>query len=184
MDDIPPELLKNGELFDFAEAIDNYGFDFESSFLEDNFANFIQTTFITDFITFRKGYLERDFSKLDFYSHKFKGNFKLFQSFIVANKCEMMQNATRQGNIHLDQLYVDIVNAMMEFLNALIALAQKIKKPIKQSVLDQFYSYNNLCNDFENNDIKKKLNCKDLIEIGDYGFNNPCCSVPNACILF
>ena len=71
---VEPELLKNGDLYDFNEAIDNYGFDFDN-FSEKNFENFIKTTFITDFIIFRKSYLMRDFIQVRFYAHKFKGLF-------------------------------------------------------------------------------------------------------------
>ena len=71
---VEPELLKNGDLYDFNEAIDNYGFDFDN-FSEKNFESFIQTTFITDFIMFRKSYLMRDFIQVRFYAHKFKGLF-------------------------------------------------------------------------------------------------------------
>ena len=97
---VEPELLKNGDLYDFNEAIDNYGFDFDN-FSEKNFENFIKTTFITDFIIFRKSYLMRDFIQVRFYAHKFKGLFRLILSKNINENCEKLQMNIQKGDINV-----------------------------------------------------------------------------------
>lgn len=74
MTDLDPKMMKNLPYFDFEEAIENYGFDFEL-FSQDGFARLISEIFIDNFIEFRKAFLCRDFNKLRFFVHKFKGSF-------------------------------------------------------------------------------------------------------------
>ena len=68
------ELLENPPYFNIYESMESYGFDL-NSFMENGFNQFICHTFLTDFIEFRKAYIIRDFLKLRFYAHKFKGSF-------------------------------------------------------------------------------------------------------------
>ena len=87
---IRDEDLKNGDKFDFYEAIDSYGFDFDT-FSEKNFESFVQSIVITDFTAFRRNYLMRDFFQVRFYAHKFKGVFKLMLSKDINENCEKLQ---------------------------------------------------------------------------------------------
>jgi hypothetical protein len=68
------ELLENPPYFNIYESIESYGLELDS-FMENGFEQFIQHTFLNDFIEFRKAYIVRDFIKLRFYAHKFKGSF-------------------------------------------------------------------------------------------------------------
>lgn len=68
------EYLENPPYFNIYESIESYGLDLDS-FKENGFKNFICQTFLTDFIEFRKAYIIRDYLKLRFYAHKFKGSF-------------------------------------------------------------------------------------------------------------
>ena len=54
------ENLKNDPFFNFEDAIENYGFDF-NIFMLDGFAKFIKETFIDNFINFRKAYIIKDY---------------------------------------------------------------------------------------------------------------------------
>lgn len=68
-------LLTQTPLFDFNDAIENYGFDW-ATFSIDNFEDFIIKTFITDFIKFRISYIKRDYHEgVKRLAHKFKGSF-------------------------------------------------------------------------------------------------------------
>jgi hypothetical protein len=71
--------LKNLPYFDFLEAIENYGFDF-AIFSADGFSKFIKETYMNNFIELRKAFILRDFLKIRFYAHKFKGSF-LYKDF-------------------------------------------------------------------------------------------------------
>jgi hypothetical protein len=185
---VEPELLKNGDLYDFNEAIDNYGFDFDN-FSEKNFESFIKTTFITDFITFRKSYLMRDFIQVRFYAHKFKGLFRLILSKNINENCEKLQMNIQKGDINVEKLYVKIVNEMVFFFKNFVTFSEKIKKPIYKELQDKFWELNNLCNNYEDFSIKSQITNKD-IDIDDLIIDrknqNVCCEVGNSivCILF
>ena len=111
---IRDEDLKNGDKFDFYEAIDSYGFDFDT-FSEKNFESFVQSIVITDFTAFRRNYLMRDFFQVRFYAHKFKGVFKLMLSKDINENCEKLQFEIQKGNIFVDKLYISIVKNMIDF---------------------------------------------------------------------
>jgi len=66
--------LKNYPFFDFNEAIENYGFDFDS-FSTEGFSKFLKETYVDNFIDFRKAFIMKDFNKVRFFAHKFKGSF-------------------------------------------------------------------------------------------------------------
>jgi len=68
------EMLENVPFFNIHESIESYGFDL-NSFMENGFHQFIHQTYLTDFIEFRKAYIMREYIKLRFYAHKFKGSF-------------------------------------------------------------------------------------------------------------
>jgi hypothetical protein len=68
------ESLKNLPYFDFIEAIENYGFDFEL-FSADGFSKFLRETYLNNFIELRKAFILKDFLKIRFFAHKFKGSF-------------------------------------------------------------------------------------------------------------
>lgn len=67
--------LADGDYFDFYEASENYGFDFEL-FIKDNFSKFFEETYLKDFIDMRKYYIKGELENVKFLAHKFKGIFK------------------------------------------------------------------------------------------------------------
>ena len=184
-EEIPPELLKNGDLFDFYEAIENYGFDFDD-FSANNFENFINTTFINDFIVFRKSYSSKDLNQAQFYAHKFKGLFKLILSKDISNNCEKLQMDLKKGETEISELYISIVKDMLHFLKEFQVFSEKINKPISKELLDKFYVLNNECNLNEESTLKNKLSGieKSDAAILDSKTSNICCQMGNTqCIL-
>lgn len=169
-DNIPKELLKNGDIFNFYEAIETYGFDFDS-FAENNFEKFIETTFLNDFMIFRKGYLLRDFLQVRFYAHKFKGIFLLMISKDISDNCETMQMTIQKGDINVEKLYINIVSLMLQFLQEFQLFAKQIQKPIDQSLLDKFYDVNQICDELEDYSVKHML-LKQAIDITDLTIDN------------
>ncbi len=68
-------IMTQTPYFDFNDAIENYGFDWDT-FSLNNFEEFIVKTFITDFIKFRTSYIKRDYTEgVKRLAHKFKGSF-------------------------------------------------------------------------------------------------------------
>ena len=184
-EDIPKEYLKKDSIFNFDEAIEEFAFDFDD-FMNNNFSKFIQSTFIDDFISFRRFYLERNYDKIGFYSHKFKGNFKLFISPHVYNKCEELQVAVQKGNVFIDKTYAEVVRRMIDFLKALIELANKIEKPINPKLLEKFWESNNLCNDYEDPKTKQYILTGESVIAIDSTSHNACCGIVGMdnCVIF
>jgi hypothetical protein len=179
-EDYPPELLKNGDLYDFYEAIENYGFDFDD-FSDNNFENFINTTFINDFIIFRKSFSIKDLNQVKFYAHKFKGLFKLILSKDISNNCEKLQMDIQKGETQINDLYITIVKDMLHFLKEFETFSEKINKPISKELLNKFYSLNNECNLNEESLLKNKLSGIEKTEaaILDSKTSNICCQMGN-----
>lgn len=164
-DNISKDLLKNGDIYNFDEAIETYGFDFES-FAENNFEKFIETTFLNDFIIFRKSYLIRDFLQVRFYAHKFKGIFLLMMSKEISENCESIQMTIQKGDINVEKLYINIVSLMLQFLQEFQQFAKQIQKPIDQNLLDKFYDINQICDELEDFSVKNML-LRKAIDITD-----------------
>lgn len=62
----------NPPYFNFFEATDSYGFDFVS-FEDNQFSKFINDTFLVDFITMRKAFIQRHYKDVKDKAHKLKG---------------------------------------------------------------------------------------------------------------
>ena len=188
VENLPEEDLKNGDLFNFYVAMEDYGFDFES-FATDNFHNFISSTFIGDFISFRKAYLMRDLLQVRFYAHKFKGVFRLILSKEINENCEKMQVEIQKGNISVEQLYINIVKNMNDFLKAFVVFAERIQKPIEKELINKFWEINNYCNEYEDFQIRNIFS-KPEIDVNDLTIDNrksnqiACCAVGDKCILW
>lgn len=67
--------MTNLPYFDFNLAIEDYGLDFQE-FSADGFSAFLEETYLDNFIQLRKNFINKDFSKVRFYAHKFKGVFQ------------------------------------------------------------------------------------------------------------
>jgi hypothetical protein len=188
VENLPEEDLKNGDIFNFYIAMEDYGFDFES-FANNNFHNFISSTFIGDFISFRKAYLMRDLLQVRFYAHKFKGVFRLILSKNINEKCEKMQVEIQKGNINVEELYINIVKNMHEFITAFVVFAEKIQKPIDKELIKKFWEINSNCNEYEDFNIRSIFS-KPEIDVTDLTIDNKkshqmaCCAPGDKCILF
>ena len=65
----------NPPYFDWEKAETEYGLEFYK-FSIDGFSSFIKEKFLDELITLRKSYIKRDFEKVRFCIHKYKGSFK------------------------------------------------------------------------------------------------------------
>jgi hypothetical protein len=124
------QIFKQPPYFDFYEAVSNYGFDFDT-FKKNNFHAFITSTFINDFIEFRKAYLKRDYhEKVRKLAHKFKGSFSVMSSSLIYEKTDKLKMTILTGRIDIQDLYVDVVNAMLGYLERLVQVSEFISKNI------------------------------------------------------
>jgi hypothetical protein len=121
-------IFRQSPHFDFYESVTNLGFDFDS-FKKDNFSQFITNTYINDFIEFRKAYIKRDYhEKVRKLAHKFKGSFSVMSSALIFDKTNSLKMAILMGNIEVEDLYSDVVSAMLNFLDRIVKVSEYISK--------------------------------------------------------
>ena len=153
---ISKELLKNGEIYDFDTAMNDYGFPFDD-YLETCFESFIKSTFIKDFITLRKAISDRSYEDIRFYTHKFKSPFQLMCSEKIHNLCEQIQNSIDQKNYNIDNLCTELVNKMLEFFQELVLFLRKVDHAPDKKLVDQFLKLNKECDAYKGQ-IKSGVN--------------------------
>ena len=121
-------IFKQLPYFDFYEAVNNYGFDFDS-FKKENFTSFLNSTFVNDFIEFRRAYIKRDYhEKVRKLAHKFKGSFSVMSATLIFEKTNSLKMTILTGSIDIHELYSDVVNAMLNFLERLVIVSKHIGK--------------------------------------------------------
>jgi hypothetical protein len=188
-------IFKQSPYFDFYDAVVNFGFDF-SAFKKDNFASFINNTFINDFIEFRRAYIKRDYhDKVRKLAHKFKGSFSVMSASLIFEKTNNLKMTILTGIIEVDDLYSEVVNAMLNFLSHLNTVSKYIGNtfliidcPINPVLLDKFYRLNDECYLYENKTVKKLISRerevvepqKEKIKIENHENKGQCC---HGCIL-
>ena len=125
--DLKVEILKKEPYFDFFEAVENYGFDFEE-FSLNGFQKLIKEVLLESFIQLRKAFITRDFEKVRFYAHRLKGSFLLMQSRYVADLCIKIQKNIDSGNIFVEDSYAELVKRISEFLEKVKDMADELSK--------------------------------------------------------
>ena len=169
-------VLKHGDLYDFAEAIDEFAFDFEE-FSDKNFHEFISGTYIKEFILMRRAFEKGNFEEVRGFVHKFKGLFRLFLSKSVSDICESLQNEIEKGNKMINNLYVKLVNEMLFFLKEFSKMCSKLNKPLNENLLNNFYKLNNECEKFETEKMNIIFDVPKNVRVHDEpkNLNQACC---------
>jgi hypothetical protein len=70
----PESILKEYPYYDFHEAIEECGFDFDQ-FVENGFKEFLNYVYLGDFLKLRESFLDQDLNNFYFIAHKFKSSF-------------------------------------------------------------------------------------------------------------
>ena len=156
-DQIPKELLKNGEIYDFDTAMNDYGFPFDD-YLETCFESFIKSTFIKDFITLRKAFADHSYDDIRFYTHKFKSPFQLMCSEKIHTLCEQIQNSIDKKNYNIDNLCTELINKMLEFFQELVLFLRKVDHAPDKKLVDQFLKLNKEFDTYKGCQIKSGPN--------------------------
>ena len=73
-DDKKQKYFKNIPFYNFMHAEEELGFSF-SDFAKNNFAEFLNTCYVEDFINLRKNFIMRNYVAVRFLAHKFKSPF-------------------------------------------------------------------------------------------------------------
>ena len=158
VENIDPELLKNGDIFDFDLAANTYFFPVDD-LLEDNFQNFINTKIKGDFIKIRKSFVNKDYQEVRNLSHKLKSVFSMIGAMRLYKCVEDMQKCIDNKNLdNIEDIYISLIKEMNIFFKELVIFSNNIDHPISQSLIRQFEELSKECDSNESIKVKTQIN--------------------------
>ena len=151
IDNISPNLLKNGEIFDFDLAMNSYCFPVED-LITDNFKDFFEKKINGEFINLRKYYAKQEFQEVRNLSHKSKSMFQMLGAIRLYKCLEQIQKSIDNHELNnLRQYYFSLVTEMNIFVKALIKFTNNINYPIDKSLIEAYEQLMKECDSNENN---------------------------------
>ena len=158
VENIEPDLLKNGDIFDFDLAANTYYFPVDD-LLEDNFQNFINTKIKGDFIKIRKSFVNKDYQEVRNLSHKLKSVFSMIGAMRLYKCVEEMQKTIDNKNLdNIEDIYISLIKEMNTFFKELVIFSNNVDHPISQSLIRQFEELSKECDLNESNKVKTQIN--------------------------
>ena len=189
IDNISPNLLKNGEIFDFDLAMNSYCFPVED-LITNNFKDFFEKKINGEFINLRKYYGKQEYQEVRNISHKLKSMYQMLGAIRLYKCLEQIQKVidNKEYN-YLKQYYLSLVTEMNIFVKALINFTNNINYPIETSLIETYEQLMKECDSNDNNlkstEVKSSDTKNDLekgnLEVDKYTNNNSCCV--NNCII-
>ena len=179
IDNISPNLLKNGEIFDFDLAMNSYCFPVED-LITNNFKDFFEKKINGEFINLRKYYGKQEYQEVRNISHKLKSMYQMLGAIRLYKCLEQIQKAVDNNELNnLKQYYLSLVTEMNIFVNY----------PIETSLIETYEQLMKECDSNDNNlkstEVKSSDTKNDLekgnLEVDKYTNNNSCCV--NNCII-
>ena len=189
IDNISPNLLKNGEIFDFDLAMNSYCFPVED-LITNNFKDFFEKKINGEFINLRKYYGKQEYQEVRNISHKLKSMYQMLGAIRLYKCLEQIQKAVDNNELNnLKQYYLSLVIEMNIFIKALINFTNNINYPIETSLIETYEQLMKECDSNDNNlkstEVKSSDTKNDLekgnLEVDKYTNNNSCCV--NNCII-
>ncbi len=158
VDNIDPDLLKNGEIFDFDLAANTYYFPVDD-LLEDNFQGFINGKIKGEFINIRKAFVNKDYQQVRNLSHKLKSVFSMLGALRLYRCVEQLQKCVDNKQLdNIEDIYIQLVKEMNIFFKELVIFSNKIDHPISQSLIRQFEEISKECDLNESAKVKSQIN--------------------------
>ena len=201
MDNIDPDLLKNGEIFDFDLAANTYFFPVEELILN-NFQDFIEKKINEEYINLRKNFFNKEFKKVRDIAHKLKSVFSMLGAMRLHKCLEQIQKSIDNHQIdNIKEHYFSLIKEMNIFIKELQIFCDNVNYPISLSLIQKYNQLSKECDANDNynsktvsktennssetkNNFKNQDNIIDLengkVEI-DRPIKNVCCD--KGCIL-
>ena len=153
LDNIDPNLLKNGEIFDFDLAMNSYCFPIED-LISNNFQDFIEKKINGEFINLRKYYAKQEYQEVRNLSHKLKSVFQMLGAIRLYKCLEQIQKVIDNKELnYLKQYYLALKKEMNIFIKELQKFTNEINYPIDDSLIETFDHLMKEC-DFNDNNCK------------------------------
>ena len=158
VENISPDLLKNGDIFDFDLAANTYYFPVDD-LLEDNFENFINTKIKGDFIKIRKSFVNKNYQEVRNLAHKLKSVFSMIGAMRLYKCVQDIQNNIDNKNLdNIEDIYISLIKEMNIFFKELVIFSNNVDHPISQSLIRQFEELSKECDTNESNKVKTQIN--------------------------
>ena len=202
MDNISPDLLKNGDIFDFDLAANTYFFPIEDLILN-NFQDFIDKKINGEYINLRKNFNKQEYQEVRNLAHKLKSVFSMLGAQRLYKCFEQIQKSIDNKDLdNIKEYYFNLIKEMNIFIKELQNFSNNVNYPISISLIQQFNqlskecdlndNYNNKTNNkseinssMTKNNAKNEENIIDLengnVQI-DKPIKNVCCDT--GCIIF
>jgi len=151
LDNIDPNLLKNGEIFDFDLAMNSYCFPVED-LVENNFKDFIEKKILGEFINLRISYSKQDYQEMRNLSHKLKSVFQMLGAIRLHKYLEQIQSTIDNNEINnIKQFYITLISEMNIFIKELQNFCININYPIDESLIEKYEQMMKECDLNDNN---------------------------------
>ena len=154
IDNIDPNLLKNGEIFDFDLAMNSYCFPVED-LISDNFKDFTEKEILGEFINLRRNYSKQEYQEVRNISHKLKSVFQILGAIRLHDSLEQIQSTIDKNELNnLKQYYLTLIKEMNIFFKELQNFCNNVNYPIDDSLIEE---YDQLMKECDSNDNNLKL---------------------------
>ena len=160
MDNIDPELLKNGDIFDFDLAANTYYFPIEDLIMN-NFQDFVDKKICGEFINLRKSFSKQEYQEVRSLSHKLKSVFSMLGANRLYKCFEQIQKSIDDKDFEtLKEHYFSLIKEMNTFIKELNDFSINVNYPISETLLQKFNQLSKECdlNDKSDNNTSETKN--------------------------
>jgi len=163
IDTINPELLKNGKIFDFDNALNSYGFPIDE-LIENHFQKFIDKTINEEFISLRKNISKQSYKEVRELSHKLKTVFNMLGAIEIYNNLELIQKSIDDNKIeNIKGYYLSLIKEMDIFIKELENFGKKVGCEVNKQSIEKYKSLSKECDINDSNNSTKKSDVNDGI---------------------
>ena len=154
MDNIDPELLKNGEIFDFDLAANTYYFPIEDLILN-NFQDFFDKKINGEYINLRKNFSKQIYQEVRNLSHKLKSVFSMIGA-VRLYKCfeQIKKSIDNKDFDNIKEYYFSLIKEMNIFVKELSNFSNNVNYPISMTLLQKYNQLSKECDLNDNYNIK------------------------------
>ena len=154
MDNIDPELLKNGEIFDFDLAANTYYFPIDDLILN-NFQDFFDKKINGEYINLRKNFSKQIYQEVRNLSHKLKSVFSMLGAVRLYKCFEQIQKSIDNKDFdNIKEYYFSLIKEMNIFVKELYNFSNNVNYPISMTLLQKYNQLSKKCDLNDNYNIK------------------------------
>ena len=154
MDNIDPELLKNGEIFDFDLAANTYYFPIDDLILN-NFQDFFDKKINGEYINLRKNFSKQIYQEVRNLSHKLKSVFSMLGAVRLYKCFEQIQKSIDNKDFdNIKEYYFSLIKEMNIFVKELYNFSNNVNYPISMTLIQKYNQLSKECDLNDNYNIK------------------------------